>query len=94
MTKKFYELKQETPLLEKGAILWNGRDTLRNYYSPVNEAWNKGEGDNWEFSIRDYIVEAPCNKAFFARVYRDDFSGKFAKTKDGLKQIIKDRFKK
>lgn len=61
MAVKYYRVKQDTFLWEKGAILSSNSDG----YVPTNEVWNKFEDQN-EY-ISHNIVEK--NPDWFERVY-------------------------
>lgn len=65
---KFYRVKQDNFLWNKGAILKCDEKVGPNGgYYPIDDLWDQVEANDEYISVR--IVEAPENAKFFERVY-------------------------
>jgi hypothetical protein len=74
MSKKYYQVKQDTPIWFAGAILEYDEST--SSYTATNDLFDKiEEGVNGE-CLTAHIVENEANKDFFERVYEASKLGK------------------
>lgn len=87
---KYYRLLKDTPIWIEGAIISD--DNTSDGYQAIEDIWDRAEKakDHWESKA---VIEAPENKDFFERVYKDKMDKAIFHTKEELKKVY-ERFKK
>lgn len=90
--QKYYRVKQDTFIWEKGAIITNTANSGSGY-EPIEDIWNVAKKKDYSEYISDYIIESPNNSKYFERVYKSGLKGLAFKTADQLKASYNKHFK-
>lgn len=78
---KYYRVKQDNFLWEKGAILKQDGSG----YTPIEDIWDKTEFNGTEYISTKIIESQP---EWFERVYTDNVEKMVFKTKEQLKELF------